>query len=201
MKHITGCFLFLLLLVGYSYATNKEKPAKITTVRGPTQYLSINPSAVEDTCPSNDIINRFTCPKDATEGMSCFDVYRMQGDPIDKERYSLLSEEIETQPSTAEPACTFKDELTCQNFLQALNYNLDFSWFIDNFPSSSFPECRETYTCTRIACFQAMPPLENELPQSKKLTCVFKKNQLYFLGNTITCEDKNKADSSQQKGL
>ena len=79
----------------------------------------------------------------------------------------------------------------CEDFLKALNYNLDFSWFIDDFPSSSFPECGLTYSCTRISCLKPLPLLENNSPRSQKLSCVFKKNQIFFLGTPLTCEDKN----------
>ncbi len=163
---------------------------KPVTLRQNTQYLSTQASAVEDTCPGNDIFQPFTCTKQQAPGYTCFDVQRLEGDPINTERYTLLDETITTENVSAEPLCTFK-ELTCENFLKTLQYNLDFSWFISNFPSSSFPQCRETYTCTRIAC---LVPAENSTPQnpvSKKLACVFRKNQTFFVGAEVTCQNKN----------
>ena len=76
-------------------------------------------------------------------------------------------------------------------FLAALKYNLDFSWFIANFPSSSFPQCGKTYSCTRIACLVPQPGSSAENPLSQKLSCVFKRNQTYFLGAQVTCQNKN----------
>ena len=192
-------FIFPLLLLAVAPAWGADaaarKPYKPVTVRQePPQYLSTDAGAVQDTCPEGDIINRYTCTKQDPAGFTCFDVYRVQGDPVDSERYTLLAQTLTDEPSTAEPKCTFEGALTCENFLQALKYNLDFSWFIDNFPSSSFPECGKTYTCTRIACLR---PLANnpqtDAPQAQKLTCVFKKNQIYFLGTQLTCENKNAA--------
>ncbi len=196
---------FLMLCMGIFigvslYGAETEKPAKIITQRGKPQYLSTLPTAVQDTCPGQDIINRFTCAKDSPVGLTCFDVYRVQGDPVGPERYTLLNEDITTLTASADPACNFEGDLSCENFLKALNYNLDFSWFIDNFPSSSFPQCQETYTCTRLACFRPLPVAPNEPPRSQKLTCVFKKNQLYFLGTEITCTDKTDKAAPAKKG-
>ena len=147
---------------------------------------------MEDTCPGQDIFTQFTCTKDQAPGFSCFDVYQMQGDPIDKDRYTLLDQTLTTEQTTAEPLCTFK-ELTCENFLKTLKYNLDFSWFITNFPSSSFPQCNETYSCTRIACLVPAKDSTPQNPVSQKLSCVFKKNQTFFLGANVTCQNKNGA--------
>ncbi len=158
---------------------------KPVTVRQNAQYLSTEAKLVQDTCPGQDIFNRFTCSKQEAPGFTCFDVYRVQGDPMDKDRYTLLDQTITTEQTSPEPLCTFK-ELTCENFLKALNYNLDFSWFIANFPSSSFPQCGETYSCTRIACLLPAPAATEQNPVSQKLSCVFKKNQTYFLGANIT---------------
>jgi len=172
---------------------------KPQTVREKAVYLSTDENAVEDTCPQNDIFNQFYCTKETPEGFSCFDVYRVQGDPIDKDRYTLLSESVSAETTTAEPACNFEGKLTCNNFLQSLKYNLDFSWFITNFPSSSFPECNQTYTCTRIACWQPFTDPADTNVQSKKLMCVFKKNQIYFLGSQVTCQNKNTPKKTAQK--
>lgn len=163
---------------------------KLQTVREAPQYLSTDGAAVEDTCPGNDIFKQFFCSAKEESGFKCFDVYRVEGDPIDAERYTLLAQTLTTENSSAEPACTFEGELTCDNFLKALNYNLSFSWFIDNFPSSSFPECGKTYSCTRVSCLRALPPSANAPVQAAKLTCVFKKNQIYFLGTEVSCQNK-----------
>lgn len=173
----------------WAYAA--EKPYKPSTVRGQAQYLTTDALKVSDTCPGNDIINPFTCTKDQPAGFTCFDVYRVQGDPVDKDRYTLLDQTVTTEETTAEPSCNFTGDLTCENFLQSLKYNLDFSWFITNFPSSAFPECSQTYTCTRIACWKTLQDTSYGAPQAKKLSCVFKKNQIYFLGSQVTCQDKN----------
>ena len=180
------------ILLGLNVYGGGGAPYKPKTVRAQAQYLSTDALKVTDTCPGADIINPFTCTKDQPAGFTCFDVYRVQGDPMDKDRYTLLDETIATEEITAEPKCNFTGDLTCDHFLQALKYNLDFSWFIANFPSSSFPECGKTYTCTRIVCFQPLADTSYGAPQAKKLSCVFKKNQIYFLGAQITCENKNK---------
>lgn len=182
MKRILLCLGILGCLAASTY--------KPVTVRQQAQYLSTDASQVEDTCPGSDIFNPFTCTKQETPGYSCFDVYRVQGDPVDRERYTLLNQTITAEQTSAEPLCTF-DELTCENFLAALKYNLDFSWFITNFPSSSFPQCGETYSCTRIACLKPAPGSTAQNPLSQKLSCVFKKNQTFFLGAQITCQNKN----------
>lgn len=163
---------------------------KPVTVRQEAQYLSTDAALVEDTCPGQNIFQSFSCTKQQPPGYSCFDVYRVQGDPVDKERYTLLDQTITQEETSAEPLCTF-DNLTCENFLEALNYNLDFSWFIANFPSSSFPACGLTYSCTRIACLRPLPALPDGTPQARKLSCVFKKNQTFFLGASVTCQNKN----------
>lgn len=164
---------------------------KPQTVRQTPQYLTTDPALVEDTCPGHDILKRFTCTKDQKPGYSCYDVYMVQGDPIAAERYTLLDQTVTIENSSAEPRCTFTDEMTCDNFLTALNYNLDFSWFISNFPSSSFPQCGETYSCTRIACLRPLAPAADGTPRSEKLSCVYKKNQIFFLGAELTCQNKN----------
>ena len=186
--------LIALFIGGAFVVTAAQTAYKPQTIRQSPQYLSTDPALVEDTCPGHDILNRFTCTKKQNPGYSCFDVYMVQGDPIDAERYTLLDQSITLENSSAQPSCTFENELTCENFLQALNYNLDFSWFISNFPSSSFPQCGETYSCTRIACMRPLPPAADGSPRSQKLSCVFKKNQIFFLGAEISCQDKNAAN-------
>ena len=188
MKYfLTGLVLCLCM---WGHAAD-PKPYKPRTVRAQAQYLTTDALKVTDTCPGNDIISPFTCTKDQPAGFTCFDVYRVQGDPIDKERYTLLDQTVTTEDTTAEPKCNFTGELTCQNFLQSLKYNLDFSWFIANFPSSAFAQCAQTYTCTRIACWQPLQDTAYGAPQAQKLSCVFKKNQIYFLGAQVTCQNKN----------
>lgn len=192
-------FLWIFFLTALCTPLSARTSYKPQTERATAVYLSTEESEVEDTCPQQDIFNQFSCTKETPENFSCFDVYRVQGDPIDKERYTLLDETISTENTTAEPACNFEGELSCDNFLKSLSYNLDFSWFITNFPSSSFPECGRTYTCTRIACWQKMPDTPNGETQSKKLMCVFKKNQIYFLGSQITCKDKKASKKTEKK--
>lgn len=183
--------IFLLLFCLGCTPILTAKSPKMLTLRGEAQYLSTQQTAVEDTCPGQDIFSSFSCSSKQPNGFSCFDVYQVQGDPIPAERYTLLDETVSTQNNTAEPACNFEGELTCANFLTGLKYNLDFSWFITNFPSSSFPQCAQTYTCTRIACWRQLPPTASGEVQSQKLMCVYKKEQTFFLGTQITCQDKN----------
>ena len=177
---------FLLLLGAVACLAAAYKPV---TLRQPAQYISTDAARVEDTCPGHDVFQPFTCSKEDLPGLSCFDIYQVQGDPINTERYTLLDQTISEEATTPEPLCPFT-ELTCENFLASLNYNLDFSWFIANFPSSSFPQCAETYSCTRIACLRPLPPAPDGTVQAQKLSCVFKKNQTFFLGTMISCQDK-----------
>ena len=185
--------LFTIAACLCAAAAAAETGYKPQTVRQTPQYLSTDPAEVEDTCPGHDILKRFDCTKNNLPGYSCFDVYMVQGDPVDAERYTLLDQTVTAEPGTAEPRCTFEGEMTCDNFLKELNYNLDFSWFITNFPSSSFPQCGETYSCTRIACLKPAADAPDGSPRAQKLSCVFKKNQIFFLGAQITCRDKNAA--------
>lgn len=180
-------FTIIILLAAPTVFAAAYKPS---TQRAQAQYLSTQASEVEDTCPGNDIFNQFTCSKEQTPGFECFDVYRVQGDPIDSERYTLLDQTITVENASPEPLCTF-DDMTCESFLKALNYNLDFSWFIANFPSSSFPQCGLTYSCTRIVCLKPLAVNQDGTPSSTQLSCVFKRNQIYFLGTTVTCQDKD----------
>jgi hypothetical protein len=185
-------FLTLILLgVTLCVCAAGNKPYKSLTHRAAPQYLTTDALKVTDTCPGADIMDPFTCTKTQAPGFTCFDVYRVEGDPMNKERYTLLDQTITTQDTSAEPKCNFEGDLTCDNFLQSLKYNLDFSWFITNFPSSSFPECGKTYTCTRIACWKTLQNTAYGAPQANKLSCVFKKNKIYFLGSQITCQDKH----------
>lgn len=182
---------FFLILLSAACLAAAYKPV---TLRQQAQYLSTEASKVEDTCPGQDIFQPFSCSAATPSGYTCFDVYRVQGDPIPNERYTQLDQTISVEASSAEPLCPF-EELTCENFLSSLKYNLDFSWFISNFPSSSFPQCGETYSCTRIACLRPLPALPDGTPQAQKLSCVFKKNQTFFLGAQVTCQNKKSASA------
>lgn len=162
-------------------------PTKLKTVRQAPQYLSTNSSLVEDTCPEHNILKQFSCSKKNKENFFCFDVYMVQGSPIDTERYTLLEEKLTLEKQTPEPLCPI-ETLTCEHFLRDLKYNLDFSWFIANYPSSSFPECAETYSCVRISCLKPSPSSNSSAPNSQRLSCVFKKNQFFFLGSQISCQ-------------
>lgn len=161
--------------VRYRVSTEREKP----------YYLTTDAEKVEDTCPGHDILKQYTCTKDRSDGFSCFDVYMAQGSPVNEQRYTLLSQTVEKQPVSAQPRCPVM-EPTCASFLQALNYNLEFSWYLVNFPSSSFPQCRETYDCKRIDCYLPPDPaLENK--DATLVSCVYKRNQIFFVGSEVTC--------------
>lgn len=179
---------FLMLFLWVSAFFNvyaAENSGKIITQRAPAEYLTTNPLEVDDTCPQNDIYHPFTCTKEQPLGFSCYDVSAVQGDPIPAQRYELLEESLTPENVSADPQC-LQAEPTCAAFLKHLDFNLDFTWFIANFPSSSFPECGKTYTCTRIVCY--MPPKEGQTPAvSQKLSCVYKKHQRFFVGSRITC--------------
>lgn len=185
MKHQP--YIFLLLVSTAAWAQNA--PYKPVTLRAPAQYLSTDEYAVEDTCPGHNILKQFSCNKNTPDGYTCFDVYMAEGDPVDSERYTLLNQSVSEVPESAQPQCPF-EPLNCAAFLRTLRYNLNFSWFIDNFPSSSFPQCAETYSCTRISCLAPLPDAADGSPRAQKLSCVFKKNQIFFLGAQVTCKDK-----------
>ena len=169
--------LFLILFTSGCVGLSRtdEPKYRVQTVRQTPYYLSTDATKVEDTCVGRDIIKQYTCTAKDEADSTCFDVYMVQGSPAPEERYTLLKETIENQPVTAEPACP-KDVRDCSSFLKALDYNIEFSWYLANFPSSSFPQCRETYDCKRVDCYQ---PLQKEKSiQSTLISCVFKKNQL-----------------------
>lgn len=187
MKRTLICFLLGLCAASAQAQTTDYKPV---TRRAPAQYLSTDPYAVEDTCPGHDILKQFSCTKSTPPGFKCFDVYMVEGDPVDAERYQLLDQSVTEVSQSAQPPCP-EAGLNCEGFLQSLRYNLAFSWFIDNFPSSSFPQCGETYSCTRISCLSPLPDAPDGSPRSQKLSCVFKKNQIFFLGAQVTCQNKN----------
>ena len=140
---------------------------------------------VEDTCPGNNILTQYNCTRKQENGYTCFDVYMAQGRPLNTQEYTLLQERVEKQAVTPQPQCPTM-EPTCDAFLKALNYNLEFSWYLVNFPTSSFPQCRETYDCKRIDCYLPPQP-QNGINDSTLVSCVYKRNQLFFVGSEITC--------------
>ena len=160
----------------YHFTTQREKP----------YYLTTDASAVEDTCPGHDILKQYTCSSDIPAELTCFDVYMVQGSPMPDQRYTLLQETLEEQNVTPQPECPVEVQ-DCNSFLKALNYNLEFSWYLANFPSSSFEQCRETYDCKRIDCYRPLPA-EKGAARSTLVSCVYKKNQLFFVGSDITCQ-------------
>ena len=163
----------------------------VTTVREKPYYLGTNAEEMSDTCPGGDILKQYNCTAQDSDGLECLDVYMVQGSPVNEQKYTLLQENIEQQPVSPEPACPALKTPDCAGFLAALNYNLEFSWYVVNFPSSSFEQCKETYDCMRIVCF--IPP-DTNAPESNStsISCVYKRNQLFFVGSDITCQ--NKAD-------
>lgn len=158
---------------------------RVVSERETPYYLTTDAEEVEDTCPGNDILKRYTCPRKIEEDFTCFDVYLAQGSPVNSQRYSLLQERVERQAVSPQPQCPAM-EPTCEAFLQALNYNLEFSWYLVNFPTSSFPQCQETYDCKRIDCYLPPDP-QNGVKESTLVSCVYKRNQLFFVGSELTC--------------
>ncbi len=185
MKQI---FLFsLCFLCACISPVNKDGSARyrVSTEREKPYYLSSNAEKVLDTCPGHDILKQYSCSKDQLNGFTCFDVYMVQGSPVNEQRYTLLQERIEKQSVSPEPVCP-KMEPTCESFLKAMNYNLEFSWYLVNFPSSSFEQCRETYDCKRIDCY--LPPDSTIGEKNATLvSCVYKRNQVFFVGADVTC--------------
>ena len=163
---------------------------KMQTLRQTPYYLTTDANQVDDTCPGQDILKQYTCDKDLPDGLTCFDVYMVQGSPAPEQRYTLLQEKVETQPVSAQPVCPAM-QANCESFLKALKYNLEFSWYLVDFPSSSFEECRETYDCKRIDCYLPMEATDQSL-QSTLVSCVFKRNQLFFVGAEVTCRRTEK---------
>lgn len=125
--------LILCCLLGTFYLAGSSP--KLKTVRQTPQYLSVDASLVEDTCPGHDILKPFTCSKNNGEDFSCFDVYLVQGTPIDQERYTLLDEKLTEENTTAEPSCPF-DTLTCENFFTRIK--IQFGLFLVYFQLSVF---------------------------------------------------------------
>lgn len=158
----------------------------VTTTRQTPYYLSTDATKVEDTCPGHDILKSYSCTAEQPTNFSCFDVYMVQGSPTDTERYTLLQQTVQQQQVTPQPPCPAGMKPTCDSFLQAMKYNLEFSWYLVNFPSSSFEQCRETYDCKRIDCYIPGNGQESA-DMSTLVSCVYKRNQVFFVGSEITC--------------
>lgn len=169
-----------------SLQSQPGRPVRLQTLRTQPYYLARNPQEVQDTCPGHDILKQFNCGKAEQPGLSCFDVYFVQGSPVPSQRYQILQETLSEQNISPQPRCPLM-EPTCEAFLKAMNYNLEFSFYIANFPSSSFPECGETYDCKRLVCYFAPLPGQSA---SRELSCVYKRNQLFFVGSEVTCAVK-----------
>lgn len=159
---------------------------RVSTERDAPYYLSTEAEKVEDTCPGHDIIHPYTCTKTDADGSRCFDVSMVQGSPTPSERYTLLQQTVEVQDVSAEPLCPALKTPDCASFLSALNHNLEFSWYLVNFPSSSFPQCRETYDCKRIDCYLPADPSAGQTGATL-VSCVYKRNQVFFVGAEVTC--------------
>lgn len=169
--------------VGTVPAQGKPPRYRVSTERETAYYLGTDAEKVEDTCPGNNILTQYNCTRKQENGYTCFDVYMAQGRPLNTQEYTLLQERVEKQAVTPQPQCPAM-EPTCDAFLKALNYNLEFSWYLVNFPTSSFPQCRETYDCKRIDCY--LPPAEGE-KEATLVSCVYKRNQVFFVGSQVTC--------------
>ena len=178
-------WLFSFGCAGGGIGGAKAPRYRVSTDREPAYYLGTDAEAVEDSCPGNDILKQYNCTRGQEDGYECFDVYLAQGSPVNNQRYTLLQERVERQSVSPQPQCPAM-EASCEAFLQALNYNLEFSWYLVNFPTSSFPQCRETYDCKRIDCY--LPPdLQNGIKDSTLVSCVYKRNQLFFVGSEVVC--------------
>ena len=186
MKKISLCLLCFLCACAGTSTTDVSK-YRVQTVREKPYYLSANPEKVEDTCPGHDILKQYNCTHSEVAGATCFDVYMVEGRPVNEESYTLLQENITTQNTASQAACP-SGVTDCNSFLEALNYNLEFSWYLVNFPSSSFEQCRETYDCKRIECSQPIAQNQSGQDMSALISCVYKKNQLFFVGGEITCQ-------------
>ena len=186
MKQVMSLCICIFLLGACAGTGPGAAPRyRMVTERETPYYLGTDADKVEDTCPGNDILKQYSCPRKQTDGFTCFDVYLAQGSPVNNQRYTLLQERIERQAVSPQPQCPVM-EPTCEAFLQALNYNLEFSWYLVNFPTSSFPQCRETYDCKRIDCYLPPQP-QNGINESTLVSCVYKRNQLFFVGSEIGC--------------
>ncbi len=179
--------LFCLLLFGCAsveQTAGKPPRYRVRTERETPYYLSTEAEQVKDTCPDGDIMTQYQCKRKEEDGFSCFDVYMVQGRPANTQEYTLLQQRVERQNVSPQPQCPANMQPDCASFLKALNYNLEFSWYLVDFPSSSFPQCRETYDCKRIDCYLPAADAEHS---STLVSCVYKRNQRFFVGSQITC--------------
>ena len=176
----------LILLVSISLLTGCTM-STVNTVREKPYYLGTDAAEMKDTCPGGDILKQYTCSDKDVNAMSCFDVYMVQGSLVNEQQYTLLQERVEQLAVSPEPACPTMAKADCASFLRALNYNLEFSWYLVAFPSSSFEQCRETYDCKRIDCLVPPDATKGET-KSTLVSCVYKRNQLFFVGSDIVCQ-------------
>lgn len=183
--YLLVCAAFCGACASVSQADLSAPKVRVQTRREKAYYLSSEAAGVRDTCPGHDILRQYTCPKDARDGFSCFDAYMVQGSPVNEQRYTLLSQTVEKQPVSAQPQCPVM-EADCASFLRALNYNLEFSWYLVNFPTSSFARCRETYDCKRIDCYLPADASSSD-KDSTLVSCVYKRNQIFFVGAEVSC--------------
>ena len=183
-KILLGSLCFLCACAGA--ATTDGPKYRMFTQREKPYYLSADAEKVEDTCPGHDIIKSYTCAHNDPDGLRCLDVYMVEGRPVNEESYTLLQQNITAQDTASQPACP-AGVSDCASFLKALNYNLEFSWYLVNFPTSSFTQCGETYDCKRIDCSQNTTVDPTGANASTLISCVYKKNQLFFVGADITC--------------
>ena len=186
MRKIIFCLLpILCACAGTTY--NQTTKYQVQTVREKPYYMSVDAEKVEDTCPGHDIIKQYTCRAEDANEATCFDVYMVEGRPINEQTYTLLQENKTQQSAVSQPVCP-TGVTDCNTFLKALNYNLEFSWYLVNFPSSSFEQCRETYDCKRVDCSTSLTQTTDNNASSTLISCVYKKNQLFFVGSQITCQ-------------
>ena len=184
MKKLIFCLLpILCACAGTGMYADKHR---VQTVREKPYYLSVDAEKVEDTCPGHDIIKQYACRSEDV-GVACFDVYMVEGRPVNEESYTLLQQNITQQEAASQPACPV-NVTDCNSFLKALNYNLEFSWYLVNFPSSSFEQCRETYDCKRVDCSKSSMKNEAGKEKTSLISCVYKKNQIFFVGSQIACQ-------------
>lgn len=188
MKNAFLCLLLLTAACASAPQGAGRAEYKIQTIRQTPYYLSADAAKVQDTCPKQDILRQYSCGKDQADGFECFDVYMAQGSPVNDQRYTLLSQTVQNRTVSPQPPCPAAMEPDCEAFLRALNYNLEFSWYLVNFPTSSFEQCRETYDCKRIDCYiPASSGAGQNTEQSTLVSCVYKRNQVFFVGSQVTC--------------
>lgn len=184
MKNFFFFFIVVFIVVGVAVAA-EQKGQKVVTERGKPVFQAVTASDAKDTCPGQDIYQRFSCGKDQPEGFTCTDAYMIKGMAPAEHRYELVEEKLTPQDVSAEPQCPAMCS-TCEAFLKSLNYNLEFSWYLENFPSSSYPQCSVVYDCRRIMCYFPVKT-EGAPDQSMQLSCVYKGNRAYFVATEVVC--------------